>query len=612
LGHCEAAQDALLEVQAGMSLAGRQLGRYRLLELLGTGGMSVVYRGLDTALQREVAVKVLHPHLLVQKGDARRRLEREARAVARLHHPNIVEVFDVADAAAEDAFLVTELVRGETLRAFVERERCWPPELAAVVLHQVAAALAHAHRAGVVHRDLKPENVMLREDGVLKLMDFGIARVLDPSERMTQTGALVGSPAYMAPEVIDGHAAGPEADVFALGTLFYWLCTGALPFAAANTTSMLKRILEGVYEDPRGRTSALSDELAGVLAQCLQRAPEDRYPSGAEVEAALSSTLADVGIGDPGAELQAFHLDSGPARDRLVGRLVGTLREQAETALAEGRTALALRRVDQLLGLRPEDAAGRSILDRAQRRARRLRRRSRLAGAAVVGVLVLSGMEAVHWLRVRQPAQAHSAAAPSSAAQALARPVPSGPSPVAALAPAASAEHILERPTRPASPTAGRTPRAQPVPVELLVRPYGSIEVDGGARSRDPLAAHSVLLAPGRHSIRVSCQWCEDSDHVIEVLAGGPQTFALPARLRTAYLSFDFEPKDATVTVAGEQRTSEQSLARPFALVSPRAATRFIHQVAYVVSHPGYLDTHGTLDVLPGKRETLSGKLEPR
>ncbi len=257
---------ALPEFQGGMNLVGRQLSRYRLLERLGTGGMSVVYRGLDTALHREVAVKVLHPHLLQQHGDARRRLEREARAVARLRHPNIVEVFDVADPGAEDAFLVTELVRGETLRAFAERVRCWPPEVGAAIANQVAAALAHAHQAGVVHRDLKPENIMLRDDGVLKLMDFGIARVLDPAERMTQTGALVGSPAYMAPEVIDGLAAGPEADVFAVGTLLYWLWTGAFPFTAPSTSAMLKRILDGVYEDPRRRTPALSDGLAAILA----------------------------------------------------------------------------------------------------------------------------------------------------------------------------------------------------------------------------------------------------------------------------------------------------------------------------------------------------------
>ena len=591
-----------------MSLVGRQLGRYRLLELLGTGGMSVVYRGLDTALQREVAVKVLHPHLLLQHGDARRRLEREARAVARLHHPNIVEVFDVSESSADDAYLVTELVRGQTLRAFAERERCWPPELGAILVQQVALALAHAHQAGVVHRDLKPENIMLREDGVLKLMDFGIARVLDPAERMTQTGALVGSPAYMAPEVIDGHAAGPEADVFALGTLLYWLWTAALPFAAPSTSAMLKRILDGLYEDPRAATPALSDGLAAILARCLQRRPEDRYPTAAEVETALSAALAEVGLLDPAAELAAFHLDPGPARARLVERLADTVGQRAEAALAAGRTAQALAGVDQLLGLRPDDTLGHSLLQRAQRRDLLHRRRRRLQGAglglAALLVLAVGGRQL--WRRPGPPP-----VPPPAEAAALAPTAPLPPLPAARLPPA-QPPATLERPATPLAPVEKRPARGDSVPVELLVRPYGRVAVDGGPLSRDALAAHALLLTPGRHTIRVSCQWCEDSDHVVDVQPDGPRTFALPARLKTAYLRFDFEPKDATVTVAGQRRTSEESLSQPFTLVSPRAATRFIHQVAYVVSHPGYRDTAGTVEVLPGQSETLSGKLEPQ
>ncbi|MGO9830890.1 MAG: protein kinase domain-containing protein [Myxococcaceae bacterium] len=593
-----------------MSLAGRQLGRYRLLEMLGTGGMSVVYRGLDTALQREVAVKVLHPHLLLQHGEARRRLEREARAVARLHHPNIVEVFDVADASLEDAFLVTELVRGETLRAFAERERCWPPELGALVVHQVASALAHAHQAGVVHRDLKPENVMLREDGVLKLMDFGIARVLDPAERMTQTGALVGSPAYMAPEVIDGQAAGPEADVFALGTLLYWLWTGALPFAAASTSAMLKRILDGLYEDPRGRTAALSDGLAVILSRCLQHKVEDRYPSAAEVEAALAAALSEAGLGEPAAELAAFHLAPAQARARLVERLAERLGQQAEAALGAGRTAVALAKVDQLLGLRPKDAVAHGVLKRALRQRRRRRSTRLLGGALALGLLALLAVGAVRALRGRRTGAQPLEERPALAAASLPAPAAAAPG-----RPASAASPALLGPERSAAAVAAvekRSARGESVRVELLVRPYGSVSVDGGPLSRDPLAAHTLQLTPGRHTIRVSCQWCEDSEHAIDVLPGGPQTFALSARLKTAYLSFDFQPRDATVTVAGEQRTSQESLARPFALLSPRAATRFVHQVAYVVSHPGYRDTTGTVEVLPGQSETLSGKLEPQ
>ena len=176
-------------------------------------------------------------------------------------------MFDFSAEGAQDAFLVTEYVRGRTLKEYVdELGRLEPPELAAMVIHEIAAALAHAHESGVIHRDLKPENVMVREDGVLKLMDFGIAKLLDIDERMTVTGALVGSPAHMAPEIIEGQEAGPEADIFSLGTMLYSLIVGRLPFTAANATATLKRILDGAYEDPRQRVPTLSDELADICA----------------------------------------------------------------------------------------------------------------------------------------------------------------------------------------------------------------------------------------------------------------------------------------------------------------------------------------------------------
>src|SRR5258708_29650885 len=150
-----------------------------------------------------------------------------------------------------------------------------------MVVHEIASALAHAHELGVIHRDLKPENVMLREDGVLKLMDFGIAKILDRDEKMTMTGALVGSPAHMAPEIVEGEEAGAEADVFSLGTMLYLFATGRLPFSAAHTTASLRKILEGTSDDPRQIVATVSDELAEVMATCLMRQRRDPHPSTA-------------------------------------------------------------------------------------------------------------------------------------------------------------------------------------------------------------------------------------------------------------------------------------------------------------------------------------------
>ncbi|MFP2911943.1 serine/threonine-protein kinase, partial [Pyxidicoccus sp. 3LFB2] len=373
-----------------MSLVGRHIGRYRILEQLGSGGMSVVYKGLDTALDREVAVKVLHPHL-AGKDESRRRLAREARAVAKLHHPNILEVFDFSSADAQDAFIVTEYIRGQTLKTFLDEGPMDPPELAAMVIHELAAALAHAHEAGVIHRDLKPENVMVREDGVLKLMDFGIAKLLDIEERMTVTGTLVGSPAHMAPEIIEGLEAGPEADVFSVGIMFYAAMTGRLPFTAANTTATLKRILDGDYEDPRRRVPTLSDELAEICATCLQREPQRRYPDAAKLRDALADYLAGLGFSRVGEELVSFFADPHSYGRLARQRIVATLLERSERLLAEKRTPRALASLNQVLALDVTNARALGLLKSVQRtqRIKKWRRRGLRLGLGLAATALL-------------------------------------------------------------------------------------------------------------------------------------------------------------------------------------------------------------------------------
>ena len=611
-----------------MSLEGRHLGRYRLLEPLGSGGMSVVYRGVDTSLHREVAVKVLHPHLARQQ-EARARLAREARAVARLQHPNILEVFDFADPSTEDAFLVTELVRGETLKSFAERERLFPPELAALVIQQLSRALGHAHEAGVIHRDLKPENVMVRDDGVLKLMDFGIARVLDPGERMTVTGALVGSPAYMAPEVIDGEPATAESDVFSLGTLLYWLWTGTLPFAAPSTPATLKRILAGTYEDPRGVCPAISDALVAILDTCLAHDPVDRYASAKELEQALSQTLDELGLTDGEAILSAFFADPAPTRTALVQRLVATLLSKGAEEAAAGRLPRALARVDQALALEPEAPAARALLDRLQsslRRGRARRQAAVIAGGAVLAAGLVAGATAFFRARTGSPEVAAPGLGAASAAPAALSAVGAPSTRPAAVLPAsverpagsapdgvlpAAATPQTEGTTEPAPRSARTAPRPVAVRYQVLVRPYGSLQVDDDRKSSEALSVHTLALTPGRHVLRVSCQWCEDQVVPIEVIAGRPETLAIPARLKTAELRFAFEPPSAQVRIGDVTRAATESLSHPFEIASPRAPTRFVHRVEYEVTAPGFRSVRSSVEILPGATRTLSGRLVP-
>ena len=172
--------------------------RYKLIEEVGQGGMAIVYRAQDETLKRVVAIKVLHHHLAAEP-ESKARLEREAQAVAKLRHDNILEIFDYSGHDSQSSYIVTEFIDGETLKQFLTAHALRFPEVAALISVEVCGALAHAHGFGVLHRDVKPENVMVRKDGLLKLMDFGIAQVLD-LQRMTVTGQVLV-------QDLDGHLA---------------------------------------------------------------------------------------------------------------------------------------------------------------------------------------------------------------------------------------------------------------------------------------------------------------------------------------------------------------------------------------------------------------------
>jgi serine/threonine-protein kinase len=603
-----------------MSLVGRQIGRYRILEQLGSGGMSVVYKGLDTALDREVAVKVLHPHLAV-RDESRRRLAREAKAVARLHHPNILEVFDFSASDAQNAYIVTEYIRGRTLRQYLDEGGLEPPELAAMIIHELAAALAHAHEAGVIHRDLKPENVMVREDGVLKLMDFGIAKLLETDERMTITGALVGSPAHMAPEIIEGLEAGPEADVFSLGIMLYAFVTGRLPFTAPNTTATLKRILDGSYEDPRRRVGTVSDELAEIIATCLQRDRHHRYPQAGKLRDALADYLTGLGFPRVNEELASFFADPESYKKAARQRIVAALLERGERYLAEKRTPRALACLNQVLALDGQNARALAMLDGLNRaKRRRLWMKRGLQAGITLAVLAVLGSGGYVLFRSRPLPPGPTPPVPS-------QPAPKPPEPVRAIEPSPTPPAPLSVPREVPRPGPGessppeehsavRKPPVKPEParpakvrVSILVRPYGSIQVDDTAPSPQPLAQHDLELSPGSHTVTVRCEWCEDVTETIDVVPGTENVFRLRAQLKPSRLSFDYQPPEAQVRIGDTLRTVRESLERPFDIRSGRGPASFQHRVEYEVSYPGYRTEKRVVMVEPGKPLTLRGSL---
>ena len=224
-------------------------GRYRVGALLGQGGMGAVYEGMQEGLDRRVALKVLHAHLSGEK-ELLGRFQREARAVATLGHPNVVQISDFQVNPGEPPFLVMELLHGESLRALLKRTGPLPPERVAYIFSQVLAALEAAHAKDIVHRDIKPDNIFLSSTSVqadlVKVLDFGVAKVLrdgDKDGKLTHAGFVVGTLSYMAPEQAMGEELDGRADLYSVGACMYLALTGRKPFDAPTTPGLLKAIL---------------------------------------------------------------------------------------------------------------------------------------------------------------------------------------------------------------------------------------------------------------------------------------------------------------------------------------------------------------------------------
>jgi tRNA A-37 threonylcarbamoyl transferase component Bud32 len=379
-----------------MEQAPRIPERYTLIEEVGQGGMAIVYRAQDETLKREVAIKVLHQHL-AGEPESRARLEREAQAVAKLRHDNILEIFDYSGLDSATAYIVTEFIDGQTLKQFLNKRALGFPEIAALITSEICRALAHAHAAGVIHRDVKPENVMIRKDGLIKLMDFGIAQILD-FQRMTVTGQLLGSPAYMAPEVIEGKPLDFRTDVFSVGILLYLLATGTLPFAGKNPHEVLRRITEGKFADPRTVKAGVDQPLARTISRALARNPDDRFAEVALLGDELGTYLAEAGLTDARAELRGYFADPIAYQAALPARLASALIDSAAAHLAAGRRVKALELWNRVLAFDPENATVNASLRRLEGR-RRVK-----AVVAALGVAVLFagvGSALVHRLHAR-------------------------------------------------------------------------------------------------------------------------------------------------------------------------------------------------------------------
>jgi tRNA A-37 threonylcarbamoyl transferase component Bud32 len=270
---------------------GTTIGSYRVLEQIGRGGMATVYKAYQAALSRNVALKIL-PSYLADDEVFRERFRAEAVTVAKLRHPNILAVHDFGTENGVH-YIVTEFVDGGTLADQLGSPL--PPEYVARMLTPVASALDYAHARDVVHRDVKPSNVLIARDGTPVVSDFGLARMLQGSlPRLTQTGALVGTPEYMAPEQAAGETAGPASDRYALAVMAYEMVVGTVPYSADTPLATLLAHLHKPLPLPREKNPKITSAVEAVLLRGLAKAPDDRFPSATEFVRALDAAEAQT------------------------------------------------------------------------------------------------------------------------------------------------------------------------------------------------------------------------------------------------------------------------------------------------------------------------------
>ena len=368
---------------------GDTLGRYEIGDELGEGGMATVFRARDTQLRREVAVKVLFPHL-AKREEIVRRFQREARAAAGLEQANILRIYDVGGAEGDDPpYIVMEIVRGRSLLQEIEQRGPMFPEVVACIGALLADALAAAHAASIVHRDIKPANVMIAATGRLLLTDFGVARLETEDSLVTKTGALLGTPAYMSPEQASGDTATAKSDLYSLGATLYQLATGSLPYTG-SPAKVLAQIASGALVAPAKKKSSVGPDLSRVIEKLMQMEPDQRTASATVLAAELRALVAAGGFGEPADELVAYFADPDAFVAKKTPKVLAHTMAAADAALADGTLPRAMALADRANALAPDDPAVAALIERVSAGGAS-RGRRRVLGIVALGVVLAGG-----------------------------------------------------------------------------------------------------------------------------------------------------------------------------------------------------------------------------
>ena len=546
-------------------MIGSKLDKYEIVEKIGEGGMATVYEGVHQTLGRKVAIKVLHPHLSSAPKN-RERFAREARTIERLEHNAILRIFDYSGADADLSYIVTELIEGETLKELTERVGLLPSELVGLVGLEIAQGLAYAHDAGVIHRDIKPENIMIRADGAVKVMDFGIARFLEESA-ITMTGSLIGSPAYMSPEQVLERTPDTRSDLFSLGALLFKLLTGQLAFPGSNPSVTLKKVIEGDHPRVLDLAPSADADLADLIEQLLSPDPAHRPSTAQEVVDRISVILRDNEI-DPSStpfSPLAFLRDRSSYESKLREHHGRTLLTRGKSALEQDNHQKARAVFNRLLAINPDHPEVLDLLADVANLgdpAPRFQWFKRLAG-----LVILIGIGLITWLLAHKspdspvPVEANRTTAPAeldwapeSTSEAplpeVASSAPASGSPATQVpSPAPSPTQEVQKPTEP-TPTTPEPERTGSKPADISVAEndkeaaatvpesttatvtiglsrrqrgvWADVYIDGGSvgRTRGGGAALEVEVEPGSHTLKITNDYALAFEKTFEAVAG--------------------------------------------------------------------------------------------
>jgi serine/threonine-protein kinase len=539
------------------------LDKYEVLEEIGHGGMATVYRARDRRLGRDVAVKVIHKHLR-ENTEVAARFVSEARAVAKLKHQNIVEVYDVSDEGDPERYLVVELVEGTTLRQLLSERKFVPAEIAAAIALEIGAALEHAHAHGVIHRDIKPENVLVNmrppssaregpesaQHARIKIADFGIAKLLD-AQGVTSTGQVLGSPAHMAPEQIEGGDVDARSDVFGMGVLVYECMVGRLPFDGKNPAQVLRKVLDGTFTPAERARPSIGVFFSRAVEKALARDQAARFDSVAAFCDVIKRELGRVGFSEPRKELAEFLADPDAYEKSYQDRLVPKLVALGRKSRAERDVPAAAAWFNRALSFRPND---RELLEQVAGMEKRERyRRILLRGGAIA--LASAGLGLAAFALVRATRQPQLAVLPEPTASAPNRnyvvPPPVAPvptkQPVVPVPPPDVTGVVPRVPFSAAPVVSGKT---RMVRVNITGAGGGKLRVDGadtkwfGRVFELPLGPHQFEFLPP--TPECCKKTAVQTVNIVEGAEGeGPQ----PVTGHIAYL-------DATVSLMGEGATA--------------------------------------------------------